>query len=127
MIYDQRKQNSPNNEPKGSKKFFTSPLKSVFPSGSPQRRYSSGDIVKVIKNAISPNEYIGTRVRNRTYVRGHFRDTVFRGIRDIGSESGSYMRKGSEPRKKGSSHWTHRSHHEDCSCNCYGSFCVQTT
>ena len=48
------------------KKFFTSSLKSVFPDGRPQCRYSSGDIVRVIRNAVSLNEYIQTYVRNST-------------------------------------------------------------
>ena len=43
-------------------------------------------------------------MRNNTYVRIPSGDTVFRWIRDIGSESGSHMRKGSQPRKKTSSH-----------------------
>ena len=87
-----------------AKKFFTSSLRSIFSDRSPQCRYSSGDIIGVIRNAISLNEYIETYVRNSTYVRIPSGDTVFRWIKDIGSESGSHMRKGSQPRKKTSSH-----------------------
>ncbi|MCL5881042.1 MAG: transposase [Candidatus Thermoplasmatota archaeon] len=87
-----------------AKKFFTSWLKSIFPDGRPQCRYSSGDIVRVIRNAVSLNEYIETYVRNSTYVRTPSGDTVFRWIKYIGSESGSHQRKGSLPLKRKSSH-----------------------
>ena len=45
-----------------AKKFFTSSLRSIFSDRSPQCRYSSGDIIGVIRNAISLNEYIETYV-----------------------------------------------------------------
>ena len=81
-------------------KFFTSSLKSIFPDRSPQCRYSSGDIIGVIRNAKSLNEYIETYVRNSTYVRLPSGDTVFRWIKDIGSESGSHMRRDHNPARK---------------------------
>ena len=87
-----------------AKKFFTSWLRSIFPDGRPQCRYSSGDIVRVIRNAVSLNEHIETYVRNSTYVRTPSGDTVFRWIKYIGSESGSHQRKGSLPLKRKSSH-----------------------
>ena len=89
---------------KTAKKFFTSSLKSLFPGGRPQCRYSSGDIVSVIRNAVSLNEYIETYVRNSTYVRTPSGDTVFRWIKAIGKESGSHRRKGSQPHQRTSSH-----------------------
>jgi len=89
---------------KTAKKFFTSSLKSVFPDGRSQCRYSSGDIVSVIRNAISLNEYIETYVRNSTYIRTPSGDTVFRWIKAIELESGSHRRKGSQLHQRTSSH-----------------------
>ena len=104
MIYEQRKPNPQIRNARTEKEFFTSSLKSIFPDRSPQCRCSSGDIIGIIKNAISLNEYIETYVRNSTYVRIPSGNTVFRWIKDIGSESESHMRKGSESRKKTYSH-----------------------
>ena len=87
-----------------AKKFFASSMKSLFPDGNLQCRYSSGDIVRVIRNAISLNEYIETYVRNSTSVRTPSGDTVFRRIKAMGSESGSHQRKGSIPHPNTSSH-----------------------
>lgn len=87
-----------------AKKFFTSSLRSIFPDEKPQCRYSSGDIIRVIRNAVSLNEYIETYVRDSTYVRNPSGDTIFRWIKAMGSESGSHMRKGSLPHQKTSRH-----------------------
>ncbi len=87
-----------------AKKFFSPSMRAIFPDENPQSRYSFGDIIRVIRNAVSLNEYIETYVRNSTYVRIPSGDTVFRWIKDIGSESGSHMRKGSQPHKRTSSH-----------------------
>ena len=43
-----------------TKKCFASSLKSVFLDDSPQCRYSSGDIVRAIRNSITLIEYIET-------------------------------------------------------------------
>ena len=51
-----------------------------------------------------PLKYIEAYVRNSTYIRIPSADKVFRWINDIRSESGSYIRKGSQPRRKPSSH-----------------------
>ena len=79
-------------------------MKSIFHDDHPQCRYSSGDIVRVIRNVISLNEYIETYVRNNSSVRTPSGDTVFRWIRDIGSESGSHRRNGSQPGQRTSIH-----------------------
>ena len=89
---------------KTAKKFFTSSLKSLFPDRRSQCRYSSGDIVSVLRNAISLNEYIETCVRNSTYVRTPSGVTAFRWIKEIVSESGSHRRKGSQLHQRASSH-----------------------
>ena len=89
---------------KTAKKFFASSMRSIFHDDSPQCRYSSGDIVRVIRNATSLNEYIETYVRNNSSVRTPSGDTVFRWIKDIGSESGSHRRNGPQPGQRTSIH-----------------------
>ena len=85
------------------KKFFSSSLKSIFPV-TPQSSYSSGDIIHVIRNAISSREYIETYVMNSNHNHIPSADTVFRRIKDIASESGSHMRSGSENMKRHTVH-----------------------
>ncbi len=67
------------------KKFFCSSLKDIFPV-KPQSSHSSGDIIHVIRNAISSKEYIETYVRNTNCNHIPSADTVFRRIKDIASE-----------------------------------------
>ena len=89
------------NNVKTVKKFFSSSLKSLFSQNiKPQSRYVSGDIIRVIRNAISVKEYIETYVRNHVYNNIPSADTVFRRIKDIASESGSHRRSGSENLKR---------------------------
>ena len=83
MNYERTKHNPQIRNAKTAKKFFASSMRSIFHDDSPQCRYSSGDIVRVIRNAISLNEYIETYVRNNSSVRTPSGDTVFRWIRDI--------------------------------------------
>ena len=85
------------------KKFFSSSLKDIFPV-KPQSSHSSGDIIHVIRNAISSREYIETYVRNSNHNHIPSADTVFRRIKDIASESGSHMRSGSENMKRHTVH-----------------------
>ena len=66
------------------KKFFSSSLKDIFPV-KPQSSHSSGDIIHVIRNAISSREYIETYVRNSNHNHIPSADTVFRSIKDIAS------------------------------------------
>ena len=88
------------NNVKTVKKFFSSSLKSLFSQNiKPQSRYVSGDIIRVIRNAISVKEYIETYVRNNIRNNIPSADTIFRRIKDIGSESGSHKRNGSENQK----------------------------
>ena len=87
-----------------AKKFFSSSLKAIFPSDNQQCRYSSGDIVRVLRNAISSGEYMETYLRNDLLKNDPSADTVFRRIRKIASEPGSHMRKGSKSHERMSSH-----------------------
>jgi hypothetical protein len=83
------------------KKFFSSSLIGIFSSSiKPQSRYGSGDIIRVIRNAISSKEYIETYVRNSIRNNIPSADTVFRRIKDIASESGSHRRSGSKNYKR---------------------------
>ena len=82
--------------PGQQKKFFSSSLNNIFPPDRPQCRYSSGDVVRVIRNAISDKEYVETYVRNNPLSNNPSADTVFRKIKKIASESGSHIRKGSQ-------------------------------
>ena len=89
------------NDIKDVKKFFSSSLKNIFSSNvKPQSRHSSGNIIRVIRNAISVKEYIETYVRNSICNNIPSAGTVFRRIEDIASESGSHRRSGSENLKK---------------------------
>ena len=93
------------NNVKTVKKFFSSSLKNIFSSSiKPQSRYVSGDIIRVIRNAISVKEYIETYVRNHVYNNIPSVDTVFRRIKDIASESGSHRRSGSKNYKRHTVH-----------------------
>ena len=93
------------NNIKDVKKFFSSSLKGLFSQNiKPQYRYGSGDIIRVIRNAISSKEYIETYVRNSIRNNIPSADTVFRGIKDIASESGSHRRSGSENYKRHTVH-----------------------
>ena len=85
------------------KKFFSSSLKDIFPV-KPQSSHSSGDIIHVIRNAISSREYIETYVRNSNHNHIPSADTVFRRIKDIASESVSHKRTGSENLKRHTVH-----------------------
>ena len=88
------------NNVKTVKKFFSSSLIGIFSSSiKPQSRYGSGDIIRVIRNAISSKEYIETYVRNNNRNNILSAGTVFRRIKDIASESGSHRRSGSQGRK----------------------------
>ncbi len=72
---------------KSAKKFFSSSLNGIFSSGiSVQSMYSADDIVRVLRNAITQNEYIETYVRNNPSMRTPSADTVFRRIHGKGSE-----------------------------------------
>lgn len=93
------------NDIKAVKKFFSFSLKNIFSSSiKPQSRYSSGDIISVIRNSISSKEYIETYVRNSIRNNIPSADTVFRKIKGIASESGSHKRTGSENIKKHTVH-----------------------
>ena len=88
------------NNVKTVKKFFSSSLKNIFSQNiKPQSRYGPGDIISVIRNAISSKEYIETYVRNSIRNNIPSADTVFRRIKDIASESGSNRRIGSQDHK----------------------------
>ena len=90
---------------KDVKKFFSSSLRCIFSSGiKPQFRYRTGNIIHVIRNAISSKEYIETYVRNSIRNNIPSADTVFRRIKDIASESGSHRRSGSENYKRHTVH-----------------------
>ena len=87
------------------KKFFSSSLKNIFSSNVRQQsKYSSGDIIHTIRNAISSKEYIETYVRNSNCNHIPSADTVFRRIRNIASESGSHRCSGSESLKRHTVH-----------------------
>ena len=88
----------PINNVNAVKKFFSSSLKALFPV-KPQSSHSSGDIIHVIRNAISSREYIETYVRNSNHNHIPSADTVFRRIKALASESGSHMRSGSQSSK----------------------------
>ena len=89
------------NDIKDVKKFFSSSLNSIFSHRiEPQSIYSSGNIIHVIRNAISVKEYIETYVRNNNRKNIPSADTVFRRIKDVASESGSHRRSGSENLKR---------------------------
>ena len=91
------------NDIKDVKKFFSSSLKNIsYSSIKPQSRYVSGDIIRVIRNAISSKEYIETYVRNSIRNNIPSADTVFRRIKDIAS--GSHRRSGSENYKRHTVH-----------------------
>ena len=93
------------NNVKTVKKFFSSSLKGLFSQNiKPQSRYGSGDIIRVIRNAISSKEYIETYVRNSIRNNIPSADTVFRRIKDIASESGSHRRSGSKNYKRHTVH-----------------------
>ena len=98
VVYAQKQNNPPKiNNVKAVKKFLSSSLKNIFSSKvNPQSRYSSWDIISVIRNAISSKEYIETYVSNSTCNNIPSADTVFRRIKDVASESGSHKRIGSE-------------------------------
>ena len=104
MNYERTKHNPQIMNAKTAKKFFAYSMRSIFHDDSPQCRYSSGDIVRVIRNAISLNECIETYVRNNSSVRTPSGDTVLRWIKDIGSESGSHRRNGPHPGQRTSIH-----------------------
>ena len=88
-----------------AKEFFSSSLKDIFSPGiSLQSRYSAGDIVNVLRNAITLNEYVETYVRNSRSMRTPSADTIFRRIHGIASEPGSHRRKGSLELKRGTDH-----------------------
>jgi len=83
-----------------AKEFFSSSLKSIFSDEiCVQSRYSAGDIVRVIRNAITMNKYVETYVRNNPSIRTPSADTIFRRIHGIASQLGSHRRKGSGPMK----------------------------
>ena len=83
----------------------SSSLKNIFfPGIKPQSIYAPGDIIHVIRNAISSKEYIETYVRNNHYDHIPSADTVFRKIKGIASESGSHKRSGSENMKRHTVH-----------------------
>ena len=89
------------NNVKTVKKFFSCSLNNIFSSNvKPQSRYSSGNIISVIRNSISSREYIETYVRNSSCNSIPSADTVFRRIKDVASESGSHRRSGSENLKR---------------------------
>ena len=70
------------NNVKTVKKFFSSSLKGLLSQNiKPQSRYGSGDIIRVIRNAISVKEYIKTYVRNSIRNNIPSVDTVFRKIK----------------------------------------------
>ncbi len=93
------------NDIKTVKKFFSSSLKNIFfPGIKPQSIYAPGDIIHVIRNAISVKEYIETYVRNNYYDHIPSADTVFRKIIGIASESGSHKRSGSRNYKRHTIH-----------------------
>ena len=90
---------------KRAKEFFSSCMKEIFvPEIKPQSRYAPGDIIRVIRNAISLNEYVETYVRNNPLGCNPSGDTIFRMIKGIASESGSHRRRGSENRKRVTKH-----------------------
>ncbi len=81
---------------RSAKEFFSSSLKGIFSSHmGMQSRYSAGDIVSVLRNSITLNEYIETYVRNNPSLHTASADTIFRRIHGIASEPGSHRRKGS--------------------------------
>ncbi|EQD25875.1 transposase (ISH3), partial [mine drainage metagenome] len=83
-----------------AKEFFSSSLESIFSDEiCVQSRYSADDIVRVIRNAITMNEYVETYVKNNPSIRTPSADTIFRRIHGIASEPGSHRRKGSVPMK----------------------------
>ena len=85
---------------KRAKEFFSSCMKEIFlPEIKPRLRYTPGDIIRVIRNAISLNEYVETYVRNNPLKHNPSGDTIFRMVKGIASESGSHRRSGSENRK----------------------------
>ena len=69
---------------KRAKEFFSSCLKEIFvPEIKPQSRYAPGDIIRVIRNAISLNEYVETYVRNNPMKHNPSGDTIFRMVKVI--------------------------------------------
>ena len=65
------------NNVKTVKKFFSCSLNNIFSSNvKPQSRYSSGNIIHVIRNSISSKEYTETYVRNHAYNHIPPADTV---------------------------------------------------
>lgn len=90
---------------RSAKEFFSSSLKGIFsPHMGMQSRYGAGDIVNVLRNAITLNEYVETYVRNNRSKRTPSADTVFRRIHGIASEPGSHRRKGSGELKRKTEH-----------------------
>ena len=90
---------------RSAKEFFSSSLKGIFsPHMGMQSRYSAGDIVNVLRNAVTLNEYVETYVRNNRSKHTPSADTVFRRIHGIASEPGSHRRKGSPGLKRETDH-----------------------
>ncbi|EQD44923.1 hypothetical protein B1B_13300, partial [mine drainage metagenome] len=60
-----------------AKEFFSSSLESIFSDEiCVQSRYSADDIVRVIRNAITMNEYVETYVKNNPSIRTPSADTI---------------------------------------------------
>ena len=90
---------------RSAKEFFSSSLKGIFsPHMGMQSRYGAGDIVNVLRNAVTLNEYVETYVRNNPSRRTPSADTIFRRIHGITSEPGSHRRKGSGDRGRKTEH-----------------------
>ena len=93
------------NSVKTVKKFFSCSLKNIFSDRiKPKSIYSSGNIIHVIRYAMSVKEYIETHVRNSTCNSIPSADTVFRKIKNIASESRSHRRSGAENLKRHTVH-----------------------
>lgn len=102
LILSYEKQNNlPINNVNTVKKYFPSSLKNKFSSNVKQQSgHSSGNIIHIVRNAISSKECIETYVRNNNCNHIPSADTVFRRIKNIASESGSHKRSGSESLKR---------------------------
>ena len=90
---------------RSAKEFFSSSLKGIFsPHMGMQSRYGAVDIVNVLRNAITLNEYVETYARNNRSKRTPSADTIFRRIHGIASEPGSHRRNESWELKRKTDH-----------------------
>ncbi|KJE48524.1 hypothetical protein [Acidiplasma sp. MBA-1] len=104
LILSYEKKNNPSiKNVKTVKKFFSSSAKNIFSlTVKQQSRYSSGNIIHTIRNAISSKEYIETYVRNSNC--NHIPSDSIQEDQEYCIRIGSHKRSGSENLKRHTVH-----------------------